>query len=86
MPKNFINGGYVFSASVMFGSLLLTLYCAKLLLDTRAKVGGSFSEIGERTWGRTGKLLFDITLVVSQVSFVTAYVYFIAKNVSSIIT
>ena len=65
MPKNFINGGYLFSGIVMFLSLLLTLFCANLLLKTRAKVGGSFSEIGERTWGRTGKILVDVTLVGS---------------------
>jgi amino acid permease len=65
MPKNFINGGYLFSALTMAGSLCLTLFCAKLLLDTRAKLGGSFSEIGEKTWGRTGKIMVDVTLVGS---------------------
>jgi solute carrier family 36 (proton-coupled amino acid transporter) len=82
MPKNFINGGYLFSALTMGGSLALTLFCAKLLLDTRAKLGGSFSEIGEKTMGRSGKIMVDVTLVGSQVSFVTAYVYFISKNIS----
>ena len=64
-PKNFINGGYVFSAITMIAALVLTLYCAKLLLDTRAKIGGSFSEIGEKTWGKTGKTLVDVALVGS---------------------
>ena len=85
MPKNFINGGYVFSSISLLGSLILTLFCANLLIQTRAKVGGSFSEIGERTWGKTGKILVDITLVFSQVSFVTAYIYFISKNLMSIV-
>ena len=86
MPQNFINGGYGFSSLAMLGSLFLTLFCAKLLLDTRAKLGGnlSFSEIGERTWGKGGKILVDVTLVGSQFSFVTAYVYFIASNLQEI--
>lgn len=87
MPKNFINGGYGFSAIALILSLFLTLYCVKLLLDTRKKLGGkmSFSEIGEHTWGRTGKILVDVALCASQISFVTAYVYFIVKNLQLII-
>jgi solute carrier family 36 (proton-coupled amino acid transporter) len=85
MPKNFVNGGYAFSAFSLLCSLIMTLFCAKLLIETRAKVGGSFSEIGERTWGRTGKILVDVTLFFSQISFVTAYIYFISKNMMNII-
>ena len=67
MPKNFINGGWGFSPIMMVGSLFLTLYCAKLLLDTRAKLGGkvSFSEMGEITWGKPGRIFVDVTLVGS---------------------
>jgi len=67
MPKNFINGGWGFSPIMMIGSLFLTLYCAKLLLDTRAKLGGkvSFSEMGEITWGKPGRIFVDVTLVGS---------------------
>ena len=87
MPQNFINGGYGFSTIAMVGSLFLTLYCAKLLLDTRKKLGGnlSFSEIGEKTWGKPGKIMVDITLIGSQFSFVTAYIYFISQNLQVII-
>lgn len=35
--------------------------------------------------GNTGRILVDITLVGSQVSFVTAYIYFISKNLAEII-
>ena len=86
MPKNFINGGWGFSPIMMILSLFLTLYCAKLLLDTRAKLGGkvSFSEMGELTWGKPGRLFVDVTLVGSQVSFCTSYVYFITKSCQNI--
>ena len=86
MPKNFINGGYAFSAGAMLFSLIFTLYCLKLLLDVRKKLGGthSFSQLGQTCLGDTGRILVDITLVGSQVSFVTAYVYFISKNLQQI--
>ena len=67
MPKNFLNGGYGFSAIMMVLSLILALYCVRLLLITRAKLGGkvSFSEIGEITMGKPGRIMVDITLVGS---------------------
>jgi len=87
MPQNFINGGYGFSTIAMIGSLFLTLYCAKLLLDTRKALGGnlSFSEIGQKTYGKAGKIMVDVTLIGSQFSFVTAYIYFISQNLQVII-
>jgi len=80
MPLNFVNGGYVFSPVALVLSVLLTLYCSKLLLETREKVGGSFSEIGLKTLGPKGKILVDIMLATSQIGFVTAYIYFICSN------
>ena len=46
MPKDFINGGWLFSSACILVSLAATLYCSTLLLDCRAKYGGSFPEIG----------------------------------------
>ena len=41
MPRDFVNGGYGFSAITVLSALFLTLYCAKLLLEVHAEVGGS---------------------------------------------
>jgi hypothetical protein len=44
MPKNFINGGWLLSPLALILSMSMTLYCAKLLIEVNAKVGGgSFS-------------------------------------------
>ena len=87
LPKNFVNGGYAFSIAAMFLAMIFTLYCTKLLLDTRKSLGGrlSFSEIGQAALGNTGRILVDVTLVGMQFSFVTAYVYFISKSLSEIV-
>ena len=79
MPKDFVNGGWLFSAVCVIASLIVTLYCAHLLLQCRAKYGGSFPEIGYAVYRKWGKLLVDISLVASQYGFVTAYIYFIAS-------
>ena len=65
MPKDFINGGWLFSSACVIASLILTLYCASLLLECRAKFGGSFPDIGFAVYGKTGKRLVEISLVAS---------------------
>jgi solute carrier family 36 (proton-coupled amino acid transporter) len=62
MPKNFVNGGWLFSAIALFMALFVTLLCIRLLLEVRNKVGGSFSDIGAKTYGKCGKVMVDITL------------------------
>ena len=81
MPKDFINGGWLFSSACILVSLAATLYCATLLLECRAKFGGSFPDIGKAVYGKWGKLMVDISLVSSQYGFVTAYIYFIASQI-----
>ena len=79
MPADFVSGGYGFSAFTIIGALILTLYCAKLLLEVYKEVGGSLPEIGERVYGKPGKIAVDIALFASQFGFVCAYIYFIAS-------
>ena len=82
MPKDFINGGYAFSAACIIGSLIMTLYCANLLLQISAKTGrNDFPSIGFTAFGKPGKIAVDIVLFASQFGFVTAYVFFIAQQI-----
>jgi len=37
MPKDFINGGWLFSGICVIGALFMTLYCAKLLIEVSDK-------------------------------------------------
>jgi len=87
MPLSFVNGGWLFSVIALVLALFLTLYCIKLLLEVREKLGGSpsFSEIGSLTAGKTGKLLVDISLFGSQTGFTCAYIYFITSQIIGII-
>lgn len=79
MPKDFVNGGYGFSGITIIACAALTLYCAKLLLEVYEKVGGSLPDIGYKTYGKTGKILVDVSLFASQFGFVCAYIYFITS-------
>ena len=79
MPKDFINGGYAFSAACIGCSLFMTLYCARLLLEISEKTNkNDFPSIGFEAYKKPGKICVDIVLFASQFGFVTAYVFFIA--------
>lgn len=84
LPTSFVYGGSLFSGVAMIMALCLTLYCIKLILEVRAKLGGncSFAEIGFITYGPFGKALVDVSLFSSQVGFVCAYIYFIASQMT----
>ena len=80
VPKDFYNGGYIFTPITLIASLIITLYCAKLLLAVNDRIGGgSFPEMGFKAYGKPGKIFVEVVLVASQFGFCTAYVYFIAS-------
>ena len=82
MPKDFYNGGYIFTPITLLASLIITLYCAKLLLQANERLGGgSFPEMGFKAYGKPGKVFVEVVLVASQFGFCTAYVYFIASQI-----
>ena len=86
LPRNFQNGGWLWAFIAMFLSFFLTLYCAIKLLEAKKKTpGGSFSDIGMHAYGLKGKIAVDITLTVSMVGFVTAYIYFITSQLKSVV-
>ena len=82
VPKDFYNGGYIFTPITLIISLFVTLYCAKLLLQVNDRIGGgSFPEMGFKAYGKVGKKFVEIVLVASQFGFCTAYVYFVASQI-----
>lgn len=85
-PKAVVNGGWGFMLISMCLSCTVTMYCAKLLLETRkvTKIN-SYTELGYLTYGTWGKVSVDIALCLSQSGFCCAYVYFIVESLHDII-
>ena len=82
VPKDFYNGGYIFTPITLIASLVVTLYCSKLLLQVNERLGGGdFPTMGFKAYGKPGKIFVQIVLVASQFGFCTAYVYFIASQI-----
>ena len=86
LPKAFINGGYAISMVMMVLSAVLTIYCSTLLLEVRKKLNSTnYTELGQSTFGKKGRILVDIALWCSQLGFCCAYVYFIMENIAQIL-
>ena len=66
MPFAFVKSGWGFSGSALVVSLILVLYSINLLLKVNKHLGGgSLPEMGEKTWGKPGKVLTDVLLFCS---------------------
>ena len=67
MPQNFINAGWGFSTMTLILAVVLTITCAKLLIETRDKLGGnlSFPEIGQKIYGKWGRIAVEMAIIGS---------------------
>ena len=66
MPQQFYFAGWGFSLIAMMVSFILALYCCYLLLISRDASGASsFTELAEITYGKRGRVLAEVSLVVS---------------------
>ena len=65
---------------------ILTTYAMMLILEARKKLKAtSLPDLAHKTFGRPGKLIMDVLLIVSHFSFVISIVYFINLNVTPLI-
>ena len=85
LPKGFVTGGWTFMTAALIFSCCLTIFASIKLIQVRLKYKLSFPEIGEKAYGRPGKIAVDFFLVVTQTLFVCAYIAFIASSVNNII-
>ena len=66
---------------------ILTFYCAHLLIESKRKLDAkNFMDLAEKSLGKAGKLAVDLTLTLSQMGFVCAFIYFIVQNLSKILS
>lgn len=85
LPEGFLKGGVLLSSIALLIIALLALVTMLQLVECWDEVKGSFGEIGERAFGRKGKILVDVTLAVAQICFACVYVVFVAENLQAVI-
>ncbi|KAG7664176.1 uncharacterized protein J8A68_002314 [[Candida] subhashii] len=87
LPRAFYNGGLLFSivTLTMFG--LLTYICYIALIDAKNTLGlTSYGELGYKTYGKPLKYSILVSIIISQIGFVTTYILFTSENMIAFIS
>lgn len=85
LPRAFLNGGMLFSSLVLLGVAALSYHCFILLVNTRGKVEASFGDLGGVLYGKWLRALILLSIVLSQIGFVSAYIVFTSENLQAFV-
>ncbi|KAI9742349.1 MAG: neutral amino acid transporter [Claussenomyces sp. TS43310] len=85
LPKAYLNGGMLFSNVILLFVSLLSYYCFVLLVNSRLKVDGSFGDMGGILYGKWMRTTILVSIVISQIGFVAAYIVFTSENLQAFI-
>lgn len=84
LPRAFFNGGLVFSTIALAAFGLLTFFCYIALIKSKKIINkSSFGELGYKTYGTPLKICILISIIISQIGFVSTYILFTAQNLTS---
>ena len=74
MPKAFQNGGWAASGGFQIASATLTTICAFKLVEAGLKLGlYSYSLVVEKVLGWKGRVVLDIMIALTQISFAISH-------------
>ena len=85
LPKAYLNGGFLFSNLVLLSVAALSYYCFVLLVKCRLKIEGSFGDIGGKVYGNSMRMVILMSVVISQIGFVAAYIVFVSENLQAFV-
>lgn len=91
LPKGFQNGGMLFSLAALCTSAALSAYCMLRLCDCsnlllqNGRSNVSYGLVGEKAYGKFGRVAVNISLVLSQTGFCCSYLIFVEKNIGEVI-
>lgn len=85
LPKAFANGGLLFSIVTLNVFGVITYICYLLLITAKNSFKiSSFGELGFKTYGNPLKVLVSLSIIISQVGFVSTYILFATENISNL--
>ena len=80
LPKAFKNGGILFSSVTMVVVAVVSMIAFHLLLQCRARYGGSYGDLGREIVGPKMRTIILGSITLSQLGFVCAGLVFVADN------
>ncbi|RLN66901.1 hypothetical protein BBP00_00001950 [Phytophthora kernoviae] len=92
LPRGFANGGMLFSLVALCSSAAMSTFCmlrltscSNVLLREPGHTNVSYGLVGEKAFGKIGRVAVNISLVLSQVGFCCSYLIFVEKNIGEVI-
>ncbi|KAI5294832.1 neutral amino acid transporter [Ascosphaera acerosa] len=85
LPRAFLNGGMVFSPTVLVAISAVSYWCFCLLIKARERHEGSFGDIGGALYGKHMRRVILLSIVLSQIGFVAAYLVFVSTNLQAFV-
>ncbi|RLN87146.1 hypothetical protein BBJ28_00013255, partial [Nothophytophthora sp. Chile5] len=92
LPKGFQNGGMLFSLAALCASAALSTFCmlrltacSNVVLSERGRTNVSYGLLGEKSFGKLGRVAVNVSLVLSQIGFCCSYLIFVEKNIGEVI-
>ena len=83
LPYAYAQGGMLAAMAGMISVSVMSTLCVFLLLDCKHKLTGrvrTFGDVGFGAMGRTGHIIVELTVVLSQLGFSCAYLIFVSQN------
>ena len=84
--KGFVNGGWAFSTAILFFSVIVEIYCLYIVILIRKKFKGTFSDLGQISFGAFGKFITDVMIVLCQYNGLFAYSAFVTLHVKQAVS
>lgn len=85
-PYAIVKSGYGVSIALILAYWLLNLICTLLMFQCAEEVNDTYSGIASAAMGRTGRILADISIIFTQLSFCAVFVTFVTKAIQNVIS
>ncbi|KAH8741836.1 hypothetical protein FG386_003696 [Cryptosporidium ryanae] len=85
-PYSIVNTGYGISIVFLIFYWFLNIICTLLLLECADKVNDTYSGIASHAMGKVGRIIADVSLIFTQISFCSVFATFVTKAIQNVIS
>lgn len=85
-PYAVVKSGYSVSITLILAYWLLNLICTLLMFQCADEVNDTYSGIASAAMGRAGRIMADISIIFTQLSFCAVFATFVTKAIQNVIS
>ncbi|KAH7649383.1 hypothetical protein FG379_001929 [Cryptosporidium bovis] len=84
-PYSIVNTGYSISLALLLFYWFLNIICTLLLLECADRANATYSGIASHAMGKVGRIVADVSLIFTQISFCSVFATFVTKAIQNVI-